>query len=86
MKSSATAEFWRHFARLPGDVQQRARKAYQLWLGEPHHNSLRFKKIGSVWSVRISRGYRALGLFKGDMLHWFWIGPHDEYERIVRNQ
>jgi hypothetical protein len=64
MKSSATAEFWRHFARLPGDVQQRARKAYQLWVRDPHHNSLRVKKIGSVWSVRIYRGYRALGLFK----------------------
>jgi len=48
--------------------------------------TIRFKKIGSVGSIRISRGYRALGLFKGDMLHWFWIGPHDEYERIVRNQ
>ena len=44
---------------------------------------LRFKKVGRLWSVRISRGYRALGLFKDDTIHWFWIGPHDEYERIL---
>jgi hypothetical protein len=24
-----------------------------------------------------------LGLFKDDTIHWFWIGPHDEYERIL---
>jgi hypothetical protein len=86
MKSSATAEFWRRFAALPGDVQQRTRKAYRLWVRDPHHNSLRFKKISGVWSVRIFRGYRALGLFKGDTVHWFWIGPHDEYERIIKSR
>ncbi len=86
MKSSATAEFWRHFAALPVDVQRRARKAYRLWARVPHHNSLRFKKVGHLWFVRIFRGYRALGLFKRDIVHWFWIGPHDEYERIVRSR
>ncbi|PYM10418.1 MAG: hypothetical protein DMF15_02180 [Verrucomicrobia bacterium] len=83
MKSLATAEFWRQFAGLPAEVQQNARKAYRLWVRNPQHNSLRFKKVGRLWSVRISRGYRALGLFKDDTIHWFWIGPHDEYERIL---
>jgi hypothetical protein len=83
MKSSATAEFWRHFAVLPTRVQQNARKAYRLWARNPHHNSLRFKKVGRVWAVRVSRGYRAIGLLKDDTVSWFWIGPHDEYERIL---
>ena len=81
MKSSATAEFWQCFTTLPVSVQRNARKAYRLWTNDPYHHSLRFKKI--VWSVRVSRGYRALGLRKGDTVHWFWIGPHDEYERII---
>jgi hypothetical protein len=31
-----------------------------------------------------ARGYRALGLLKGETMHWFWIGRHDEYERIFK--
>ena len=83
MKSLATAEFWRHFAALPAGVQQNARKAYRLWLRDPHHNSLRFKKVGRVWAVRVSRGHRALGLLKDGTIHWYWIGPHDDYERVL---
>jgi hypothetical protein len=86
MKSLATAEFWRHFAALPADVQQNARKAYRLWLRDPHHKSLRFKKVGRVWSARLSRGYRVLGLFRGNTVYWFWIGPHDEYERVLTSR
>jgi hypothetical protein len=29
-------------------------------------------------------GYRALGLLKGDTVTWFWIGTHDEYERLLK--
>ena len=84
MKSSATAEFWKRFAALPHDVQRAARAAYRLWESDPRHNSLRLKKIGSIWVVRVARGYRALGVLKGDTVHWFWIGRHDEYERVLR--
>jgi hypothetical protein len=84
MKSSTTAEFWRLFDALPAAVQESARKAYRLWSRDPTHRSLRFKKVGTIWSVRISRGYRALALLQGDAAHWFWIGPHDEYERMIR--
>ncbi len=86
MKSSATAEFWRRFAALPVSVRDSARRAYQLWSRDPQHRSLHFKKIGNVWSVRVSRGYRAVGLLKGDTVRWFWIGPHDEYERILNRR
>ena len=27
--------------------------------------------------------YRALAVRRGDAFHWFWIGTHDEYERII---
>jgi len=42
-----------------------------------------FKKTGNVWSVRIGRGYRSLAVLDGDTFHWFWIGTHDEYERLL---
>ena len=34
-----------------------------------------------IWSVRITRSYRALGIMDTNVVTWFWIGNHDEYER-----
>jgi hypothetical protein len=34
--------------------------------------------------VRIGGHHRTVGRMERDMLYWFWIGPHDEYERIIR--
>jgi len=84
MKSSTTSEFWHCYAGLPPRVKQLARRAYKLWAQDPHHRSLHFKKIGRVWSVRVGLEYRAVGLLKDDTVHWFWIGPHDEYERLLK--
>jgi hypothetical protein len=33
--------------------------------------------------VRAADGYRALAAEAPDGLVWFWIGPHDEYERLI---
>lgn len=53
---------------------------------DPGHLGLRFKRVSrknSVYSARIGLDYRALGLFEGDTVTWFWIGPHDAYERLL---
>jgi len=40
--------------------------------------------VGKVWSIRIGNtNYRALADVQADTVYWFWIGPHDEYERII---
>ena len=51
--------------------------------GEPRHPSLRFERKGRGWSARVSRGYRALAWERAEGLVWFWIGSHDEYERLI---
>lgn len=67
MKSFATAEFWKAYAELSPDRQEQARKAYKLWQENSLHPSLHFKKVGkNLWSARVSGGYRALALKKGD--------------------
>ena len=84
MKSSATPDFWESYKALPFDVRGRAKRAYRIWRRNPRHPSLHFKKAGGAWSVRIDRDHRALALREGDTLFWFWIGDHDEYERMLR--
>lgn len=85
MKSAVLPSFWVEYRQLSNDVRQSAWKAYRLWAENPFHPSLHFKCINSqedIWSVRVTRGYRALGILDGDTVTWFWIGSHDDYERF----
>ena len=78
MKSSTTPEFWKAYAALSLEMKQQAQKAYQLWKENPSHPSLHFKKVGkNLWSARITDGYRALALKKGDdyLLLLDWLSP-----------
>ena len=85
MKSSALPEFWACFDRLPPQTQKIARKNFRLWQKQPGLKSLAFKRIKhDLWSVRAGSGYRALATFDDGCYLWFWIGPHDEYERLLR--
>ena len=48
---------------------------------------LHFKKVHAtrpIYSARVGLGYRALAVRDGDTVIWFWIGAHDEYERLLR--
>ena len=84
MKSSTTPEFWKAYAALSLEMKQQAQKAYKLWQENPSHPSLHFKKVGkNLWSARITDGYRALALKKGDDYYWFWIGSHQDYDALL---
>jgi hypothetical protein len=86
VKSRTTRRFRQAYDSLPEEIRRRADRAYALFQRDPHHPSLRFKKIHQqepVYAVRITRDYRALGVLEGDMVIWFWIGNHEEYERLI---
>ena len=86
MNSSITEGFLDCFASLPEAIQVRARRAYALWRQNPSHPGLHFKRVHGrepIYSVRIGLGWRALGLFEGDTITWFWIGSHAEYDRML---
>lgn len=86
MNSSTTPSFRESLRALPPRIRSLAREKYELWLADPHHPSLRFKKVGDYWSIRVGLGCRALGRIKGDTLYWFWIGFHDEYLRLIHSR
>ena len=80
MRSVTSSQFWKLYQALPEEVQRRADKAYELWQINPQAHGLYFKRVGKrkpVYSVRIGRGHRALGILEGEVIVWFWIGPHD---------
>ena len=79
----ATSGFWECNQRLPTAIQQLADKNYEILKVDPDHPSLHFKKVGPYRSVLVGIAYRALGVEDGDTIVWFWIGNHDEYERLI---
>lgn len=86
MNSIVTDDFIDCFARLPDEVREQARRAYRLWRTNPFHPGLRFKPIQGntgLYSVRVGRGWRALGRLEGDTITWFWIGSHADYDGLI---
>jgi hypothetical protein len=84
--SRANARFWRGYRLLAPETRTLARKTYRLWRINPRHPSLHFKKVlPDLWSIRVGRDYRALATEETGLLIWFWIGPHDEYERLLKS-
>jgi hypothetical protein len=48
---------------------------------------LQFKKVHRthpVYSARVNDDCRVLGIVDGDDIVWFWIGKHEEYERLLK--
>ncbi len=87
MTSRRTKAFVRLLAELPPDVVKQAKEAYRLWTRDPSHPGLRFKRIqnlDNVWSVRISKNYRAVGVRDGEKVVWFWIGSHADYDQLLK--
>lgn len=56
---------------------------YELLKSDPSHPSLHLKKVGQYWSVRVGKGYRALGVEVKDGISWVWIGIHAEYDKLI---
>lgn len=83
MNHRATADFWECYNRLPDAIRRQADAAFELLKADPRHPSLRFKRIGKLWSVRVGLGYRALAVADDDGPIWFWIGSHADYDRII---
>lgn len=83
MKHFATPEFWFHYRKLPAEVRSLADKNFAMLKDAPNHPSLRLKKVGVYWSVRVGLHYRALAKERAEGLLWFWIGHRGEYDSIL---
>lgn len=83
MKHFASSKFWLRYEKLPENIRDLADKNFELLKADPRHPSLHFKQVGNLWSVRVGKQYRALGLDKPDYIVWFWIGSHSDYDKLI---
>ena len=84
MNSQTVPRFWQLYRKLPQKIRQAARVAYRQFLVNPTHPSLHFHRLAvdaRLWSVRITRDYRAVGLVQGTTITWFWIGDHKRFDQ-----
>lgn len=84
MNHFATPAFWHRYRQLPAEVRDLADKNFALLRNDPHHPSLRFKKVGRFWSARVGFRYRALAVERPEGFVWFWIGTHGDYDQLLR--
>lgn len=83
MKHYASPKFWACYNSLPENIRDIADKNFELLKSDPKHPSLHFKQIGKLWSVRVGKHFRALGLDKEEGIIWFWIGAHADYDKLI---
>lgn len=87
MTSRITRQFREALAKHPANVRRQATIAYRKFRENPHHPSLRFKKVHAsqpIYSARVKDDYRAIGLVRDDAITGFWIGKHEEHERLLK--
>jgi hypothetical protein len=89
VESKVGKQFWKLFEALPQRIQREARLIYRIWRNQPYYSSLQFKKIGEshglpVYSIRVGRKYRALGILEDGVMKWFWIGSHESYNELIK--
>jgi hypothetical protein len=86
VRNKQTKEFRKQFARLPYHIQKQAKNAYRIFKANPYYPGLHFECIdreASIYSVRIGLHYRAVGVWEGDTISWFFIGSHEEYNHLL---
>ena len=71
-------------ATLSQSIQNRVARQFRILQENPLYPSLHFKKVANLWSIRITNDYRALGYEENGTIIWYWIGPHSEYEKMIR--
>lgn len=83
MISRTSPEFWQRYHILPADIQRLADRCYRIWLANPQHPAIRFKRLnGPLYSARIGLHYRVVGYLEGDEITWVWIGSHKQYDHL----
>lgn len=89
MISHINDKFKKSYKKLPIEVRKIAKKQYKIFQKDPYHSSLHFKRVHSsqaIYSARITQNYRTLGVMQENVIIWFWIGSHDDYDKLLNKK
>lgn len=84
-KSTCTKRFWKLYDELPPEIQAQAKDAYKQFAANPLSSGLNFEQLKSrpeLYSVRVTKQYRAVGRVSGGQIVWAWIGTHNEFDKM----
>jgi len=87
MKSYTTDGFWKYYIKLPLVIKKQAKEKYKIFLNDPYYPSIHFKRVHStrpIYSIRITKDYRTVGIFQDNEIIWFWIGSHSDYSNLMK--
>jgi mRNA-degrading endonuclease RelE of RelBE toxin-antitoxin system len=80
MKIQTTKPFDEDYNALPEAIKEQADKQFVLLIQNPHHPSLRLKKIKghpNIWEGRVTKSYRFTFQISGEIYLLRRIGTHD---------
>jgi len=80
MKIQTTRPFDRDYDDLPEPIKEQTDKQLSLFLDNPHHPSIRIKKIKGypkIWEGRITKNYRFTFQIEGEIYILRRIGTHN---------
>jgi len=87
VNSRTTNGFWKCHSEVPSEIKKQAKEAYKLFVIDPYHPGLHFKRVHSrrpIFSLRVTQDYRAVGILQNDEMIWFWMGSHSEYNKLLK--
>ena len=81
-----TKSFRDSLSILPVQVQQLASQKYQTLLSNPQQVGIKPLPENrgrlEVWSAQVGNRYRALAVKFQSQFVWYWIGSHEEYNKL----
>ena len=80
MRIQTTRPFDEDYSSLPESIKERADKQFIILIENPHHPSLRLKKIKghpNIWEGRVTKSYRFTFQISGEIYLLRRIGTHD---------
>ncbi|MBM4350939.1 MAG: hypothetical protein FJ106_13750 [Deltaproteobacteria bacterium] len=80
MKIQTAKPFDEDYRALTEAIKERAHKQFVLLMENPHHPSLRVKKIKghpNIWEGRVTKSYRFTFQISGEIYLFRRIGTHD---------
>ena len=88
MISHVLPSFKKDFRKLPKEIKLQSKSTYKRWKRNPFDKSLEFKQVHQtrpIFSVRIGLHWRALSVREPkNVATWFWIGSHEEYNKLIK--